>query len=111
MTEKLDKLKTLLAEIYDLEKTLALLRWDQQTQMPPGGAEGRASLLATITRLQHVRFTSDELGRLLDDLSSEVKGLDPDSDDARLVQVTKRDYDLRCQQPEALVEEMSRASS
>src|SRR5207249_10334288 len=76
MTEKFDKLKTLLAEIYDLEKALRLVSWDQQTQMPPGGAEGRANLLATLTRLQHARFTSDELGRLLEDLSSEVKDLD-----------------------------------
>ena len=51
--------------------------------MPPGGAEGRANVLATLTRLQHARFTSDELGRLLEDLSSEVKDLDPDSDEAQ----------------------------
>ncbi|MFL5735160.1 MAG: carboxypeptidase M32 [Chloroflexia bacterium] len=111
MSEKLDKLKTLLAEAYDLEKASRLISWDEQTQMPPGGAEGRASMLATLARIQHARFTSDELGRLLEDLSSEMEGTDPDSDDYRLVQVTKRDFDLRHRQPESLIAELSRASS
>lgn len=36
--EKFDELKARLAEISDLERAAAVLGWDQQTYMPPGGA-------------------------------------------------------------------------
>ena len=82
MTDKLQTLKALLAEANNLDRAIRLVSWDQHTQMPKGGSEGRANVLATLTKLQHVHFTSDEMGRLLEDLSSEAADLDPDSDDA-----------------------------
>ena len=39
MSEKLEQLKTLLAEVADLNATQAVLGWDQQTYMPKGGNE------------------------------------------------------------------------
>lgn len=111
MTEKIEQLKTLLAEVVALRQAQAILWWDRETQMPEGGAEARGNQLATLAKLEHERFTSDEIGRLLNDLASEEAELDPDSDEARLVKVSKRDYDLECKLPAALVEEMSRASS
>lgn len=93
MQKKLEKLKSILGEISDLEYASAVLGWDQQTYMPAGGAEGRGKQLATLARLAHVRFTSDEVGQLLDDLKPLVEQLDPDSDEARLVKVTRRNYD------------------
>ena len=44
MSEKFAKLKTLIAEVLDLNMAQALLGWDQQTYMPPGGAEARGKL-------------------------------------------------------------------
>jgi carboxypeptidase Taq len=111
MNEKYQQLKTILAEITDLQKVLQLLSWDRETIMPPGGAEWRARQLATITRLQHARFASDELGQLLDHLLAESADLDPDSDEARIIKVTKRDYDYECKLSAELVEAISHASS
>jgi carboxypeptidase Taq len=68
MENKLQQLKTILAEVSDLNRVAALLGWDQQTYMPKGGAKHRAHQYATINRLSHTRFTSEEVGRLLDDL-------------------------------------------
>jgi carboxypeptidase Taq len=111
MSEKYGRLKTLLAEINDLDAAIAILTWDREVNMPPGGVEGRANQLATLSRLRHASFTSDELGTLLDDLSSASSDLDPDGDEARIISVTKRDYDIERKQPASLVEAVSRASS
>ncbi len=74
MSEKLEKLKTLLAEVADLNATQALLSWDQQTYMPQGGSEARGNQLATISKLSHQKFTSDEIGKLLSDVEKEFNG-------------------------------------
>ena len=66
MTDKLQRLKEILGEVADLGRAGAVLAWDQETFMPPGGLENRADQLTTIERLGHSRFTSDEVGALLD---------------------------------------------
>jgi carboxypeptidase Taq len=63
-------LKELLAEIRDLDRARAMLEWDERTMMPAGGAGARAEQIATLERLRHERLRSDELGRLVDVLSS-----------------------------------------
>jgi carboxypeptidase Taq len=93
MEEKLKQLKAILAEIADLKYALALLDWDQQTYMPPEGAEARGNQIGTLNRLAHDRITSPEVGRLLDELRPLAEKLDPDSDDARLIKVTARDFE------------------
>ncbi|HUP27695.1 MAG TPA: carboxypeptidase M32 [Chloroflexia bacterium] len=111
MNDKYERLMTLLAEVRDIERALALLWWDRQALMPPGGAEERSNQIATISKIYHTKFTSDEIGRLLNDLSSEMADLDPDSDEARIIKVTRHDFDMECKLPERLVEETARASS
>ncbi|MFH1524933.1 MAG: carboxypeptidase M32 [Chloroflexota bacterium] len=93
MDQKLQQLKTILAEIMDLKYAAALLGWDQQTYMPAGGAEARGNQLSLLERLAHERFTSPELGKLIDELEPYAASLDPDSDEARLVKVTARNYE------------------
>ena len=93
MQNKIKKLKSILGEVSDLNYASAVLGWDQQTYMPSGGAEGRGSQLATLARLAHIRFTSDEVGQLLEDLAPYAEQIPADSDDARLIKVTRREYD------------------
>jgi carboxypeptidase Taq len=92
MQTKLNELKSILAEVADLQAAGGLLRWDQQTYMPRGGAEGRGSQLATLESLAHKMFTAPEVGRLLDELQPYADQLEPDADDARLIKVTARQY-------------------
>lgn len=99
MQEKLDRLKTLLGESADVYNVIGLLEWDQQCYMPPGGAEDRGSHLGTLYGIYHEKFTSPEVGQLLEDLKGEAGGLDPDSDEARLVQVTADRYEKRTKVP------------
>jgi hypothetical protein len=42
MDEKLKQLRKMLGEVMDLQYTAAVLGWDQQTYMPPGGTVGRS---------------------------------------------------------------------
>lgn len=111
MSEKFEKLKALLADVTAIRQATSLLMWDFETQMPPGGAEARGKQLGVMARIEHEHFTADEIGSLLDDLAGEMKGADPDSDEARLITVTKREYDRIRKLPSSLVEEQMRASS
>ncbi len=107
MSTRLDELKTRLREANDIGAAAAVLRWDQSTYMPPGGAEARGRQLAVLGRLAHERFIDPEIGRLLDALEPEAKGLPWDSDDAALVRVTRREYDRAVRLPAAFVSELN----
>ena len=108
---KLVELKSILNEYTDLASTIDLLHWDLETYMPPGGSQGRGDQMATLTRLAHQKLTSAEVGQLLEDLTSYVNELDPDSDDARLIQVTKRLYNKRSRVPASLMAAMAKEAA
>ncbi|HEX7556928.1 MAG TPA: carboxypeptidase M32, partial [Leptolinea sp.] len=90
-----EKLKSLLGEIYDLNAALAVLGWDQQTYMPSGGAEERGSAMATLARIMHIKITSEELQRSLEECEIQSAGMSPDSDEVRLIKITQREVNRR----------------
>lgn len=100
-----------MAEISDLKAAAALLSWDQQTYMPSGGGAARAEQIATLEKVAHGRFVSEEVGAWLQASSEETHALSYESDDASLVRLTRRDYDKACKIPPALVEELARQTS
>ncbi|HSS94552.1 MAG TPA: carboxypeptidase M32 [Candidatus Dormibacteraeota bacterium] len=104
-------MNVILAEVTDLHRAGMVLDWDQETYMPPGGVQNRAEQLSTLSEIGHRRFTSDEVGRLLDTADGEVAKLPFDSDEASLVRVTRRDYDQARKLTPELVAEISHASS
>ena len=101
----LSDLKARLLEAEDLGAAAALLRWDQTTYMPPGGAPARGRQIAMLSRRSHEAFTSAETGRLLDAAAKETEALPFDSDEASLVRVTRRAWDREVRRPAALVAE------
>ncbi len=111
MTANLKRLRELLGVVSDIANATAVLGWDQQTYMPPGGGGARAMQLATLSRLAHEHFVSGELQDTLEKAKREIADLDPDSDDARLVKVTDRLLQKRIKVPAAWVEEESRITS
>lgn len=98
-----------LGQIADVNATMELLSWDQETQMPPLGAQLRAEQLATLSRLAHQMFTSPSIAEHLALLSDYEDQQDPNSFEARLIQVTRRDYLLATRLPADFVEAESRA--
>ncbi|MBE3142383.1 MAG: carboxypeptidase M32, partial [Planctomycetes bacterium] len=85
MENELNQLKTILNEVIDLRSAQAVLGWDQQVNMPQGGAVGRGYALSTLAALEHTKFTSDEVGALIQKLEPLLSELPPDSDDACLI--------------------------
>jgi carboxypeptidase Taq len=108
---KLARLRELLAEVSDLRAAASVLYWDQQTQMPRGGAPARADQLTTLRRLAHERFTVPEIGELLDDLKDHETAQPYDGDEAGLLRVARREYGKAKRVPKELVAAMSRASA
>jgi len=111
MGEKIQELRNLLGVVRDLGAASAVLGWDQQVNMPPGGAEGRAQALATLSKLSHQRAVGDEMGKAIEAAKVEAEALDPDSDDARLVKKAERDYLKDRNVPNEWVGEFSHATS
>lgn len=111
MEDKLQQLKARMARISDLQRAAQLLRWDQETQMPPGGVQARAEQLGTLRGLAHELFTAEEMGRLLDDLAPYAEQLPYDSDEASLIRVMRREYAKAVRVPVAWVEENARATA
>jgi carboxypeptidase Taq len=108
---KFDRLKVLLNEAADLRHAVYLLNWDQETYMPPGGAAGRGHQKATLSRIAHLKLTSDEVGHLLDELKPYAAEIDPDSDEARLIKVTAQRYEKLTKVPAELVAEFAKVTS
>jgi len=111
MSEKLEKLKELLGEVSDIGRAAAVLSWDQQVNMPRGGAEARGQQLATLSKITQEKFISDEVGKLIEDLKTEFAGADPASDDAATVRVAARNYDKAKRVPPAFVAETAVVTS
>lgn len=65
------KYKELLRKIADVQYASAVLNWDQETYMPPKGAEFRAQQLSTLAGIAHELSTTEELGELLEHLKND----------------------------------------
>src|SRR5436190_7227215 len=111
MNERFEELRRTLGEIHDVEKAAAVLSWDEETKMPPSGAEARAEQRATLNRLAHERHVSPELGTLLEGLRPFEEEHDPDSFEASLIRVARRDYEKAVRVPPELRAELTRAGS
>lgn len=109
--QNLTQLKERLADIHNINTAMALLNWDQQTYMPPGGANIRAAQFGTLSKIAHEMFVSPETGRLLAAAEAEGKDLDYDSDDAALLRVARRDYDQETKIPTDLVVEFAQVTT
>ena len=111
MTDHLPQLRQRLAELTDLSNAAHLLGWDQQTMMPPRGGPARAEALATLEHISHEIFVSAETGRLLDAAETALDGAEPDSDDVRLVRVTRRRWEKARCVPSDLAADLARSAS
>jgi carboxypeptidase Taq len=111
MQERYERLADRLGEVQDIVGAGGILAWDQRTKMPEAGALARADQLATLTRLAFERFTSDEIGELLDELEDWGQSLDHDSVEASLLRITRRDYDKARRVPVDLRVEIARAGA
>ena len=115
MSQQLSELKERLGRLSDLGSVANLASWDQQTKMPVRGGPARAEALGTLAGLSHELFVDDETGRLLEGAAAELEAggtaADSDSDDARLVAVTRRHWEKARRVPSSLAADLARAGS
>ncbi|HET8873186.1 MAG TPA: carboxypeptidase M32 [Gaiellaceae bacterium] len=107
--QRMAELRERLGVLHDLHRAGWLLGWDQQTMMPPAGTPARSEQIATVDRLAHELFVAGEMGELLDSLGEYERGLDPESVDAALLRVTRRDWEKARKIPAELRAEITRA--
>jgi carboxypeptidase Taq len=93
MTTAYDRLLERVHELDDLGKAAALLSWDREVNMPPAGDAIRIQQMATLGRLIHERFTSDEMGVLIERAAEELDGADYDGIEASLIRHLDYSYD------------------
>ena len=111
MKQEFAELRGRLGEIHDLEKAAGLLSWDEETKMPPTGADARAEQRATLNRIAHDLQVSPSLGELIETLREFENELEFDSFEASLIRLARRDYDKAVRVPSDLRAELTRAGS
>jgi carboxypeptidase Taq len=94
-----------LTELDALAGALAVLEWDQQCYLPPGGGNARAGQSATLGRIFHERFTDPAVGEWLDVL----EGADLDATQRAAVVQVRRKYRRATVVPTRLVEDLAKA--
>ncbi len=110
MTSQYTTLLQKVHEIHDLRTAMALLMWDREVNMPPGGSTDRTQQLATLQQMAHRMSTSSEMGDLLEAASAEMSDADPDSTEARQLSVLRREYERARKLPGELVERIALTS-
>ncbi len=83
-----DQYRQQMQKVADVKYSAAVLQWDQETYLPPKGADFRARQLATLSETAHQMFTDEKTGALLQELLSK----DLPSDEKRNVQLSWEDY-------------------
>ena len=102
------ELKASLARIDDLGKAAAVLSWDQQTYMPPGGVRARVNQLTRLSELAHAYSTDPQLGA---QISAAEEAAEPGTDAAALVRVARREYDQATKLSPELVSELTQTTA
>ena len=111
MDSEIKLLKLHMAEVVDLQRSAALLSWDQQTYMPSGGSKDRAQQLATLEGLAHRLFISNKVGDLIGELESNVNDIDYDSDDASFIRYVSKKFKREKRMPNSLVSDLANTTS
>jgi carboxypeptidase Taq len=111
MEQALLELRRRQAEISYLRDAAAILNWDELTYLPEKAADGRGRQIGLLARLAHERRIDPAIGKLLDQLEPRLERLKPESDDAALIRVTRREYDQATRLPPEFVAEFSEHTS
>lgn len=62
--------KQIMRKVADVKYASAVLQWDQETYLPPKGADIRGQQLATLSEVAHEMFIDEGLGHILTELSA-----------------------------------------
>ncbi|QDT36953.1 carboxypeptidase M32 [Stratiformator vulcanicus] len=93
-----------------LRSTASVLGWEEQTYMPPNGAELRSKQLSLLAGLVHERTTDPKIGELLAECEAGDEFAEG-SLEADNLREWRRDYDRSTKLPQRLVEEITETAT
>lgn len=99
-----------LTRIGRLRQALALLGWDQETLMPPGGAAARAGTIGDLTEIVHRRAIAPELADRLSAAEAEAQAVGS-AVAVAYCREARRDHERRCNVPPELAQAIARTAS
>lgn len=105
------KLSELARKASHLKSVAALLGWDQETYMPPGGANARAEQVALMAGLQHKMLTDKKLGDLIGACAADASLSEGGTPEAVNIREMRKDFDKRTKLPGELVSALAEATS
>ena len=106
--ELYDRYKTKMQKIADVKFASAVLQWDQETYLPPKGADFRGRQIASLAEIAHERFTDESVGNLLKEILARE---DLPDRQKRNVELSFEDYTRSIKFTPAFVRNMSEAVS
>lgn len=104
------QLREKLREIALVQHAITVLEWDQETHMPPGGAESRAAALGEMVGIRHKRAQDPALGECIE-RAEEAAAASQEADLQALVREVRYDYDQSVRIPAALATEIAENNS
>ncbi|MFX1580073.1 MAG: carboxypeptidase M32 [Promethearchaeota archaeon] len=104
--EAYDELMKRRKEYLLLYSATAMVQWDYETYMPPGGLILRSEQLGVLEQILHRLDTDPEVGKLLDEVEKNSKSLTAVQN--RNVFITRREYDKETKVPEELVKRIAK---
>jgi carboxypeptidase Taq len=109
MSEAYRALEARFARISHIGGALAILHWDHQVMMPPGGNAGRAEQMATLRQIAHELLIGAPTGELLDRAEPDAGALDPWQ--AANLREMRRSYRRATAMPSELIAALVRATA
>ncbi|NQT59499.1 MAG: carboxypeptidase M32 [Bacteroidetes bacterium] len=113
--ENIARLKEIDHELVLYQNITALLSWDQETNMPESGVEGRSEQMSLMQGVLHDKITSSEIGDLLNGLGASEQQPSGDAsftDQERgLIREYFREYNREKKIPKKLVQEIAVVTS
>jgi carboxypeptidase Taq len=103
-----EKYAALMSKIADVQNAAGVLNWDQETYMPPKGANFRAQQLSTLAGIGHELSVSEELGNLLATLSTDTS---LNEKEKRNIKQSLKNYNQSKKYTTAFVQELSKTIS
>ncbi len=94
-----------------LKSTMALLEWDQQTQLPNAGHAYRAEQIMSLAGLIHQREVDPQVGQWLNELAESDLANDRHSITGSTIHEVKRQFEKKAKLPQSLVESLAKATS
>ncbi|MCS6966746.1 MAG: carboxypeptidase M32 [Candidatus Kapabacteria bacterium] len=103
------ELEEVMRTVRHLRSAIALLSWDQETQMPPKATERRAQQMSTLENLVHRELISPRVQRL----AARAERIFPHlpERDQRMVRLFLREHRRATALPPSLVEELARTQT